>query len=314
MSEGAPQLCKAALAAFLLGVFSLSPLSILTALPALYLGVRAIRTINRSDGRLRGLRLAIAGLVLGAVVTLIGVIGTPAMVLVLVQEYSQRAGCTNNLRQIGESIQVYSNHNDKTFPPGTVPNPALKPEQRLSWEAAILPWLAESGPGRKKWEKMAGAIDFKEAWDAPVHASLRQNLALYLCPVFALELSSSQVGLSSYVGIAGVGRDAATLLLDSAGAGFFGYDRLLHPTDITASLAATMVAIETGQDNGPWAAGGPATVRGIEPEGDWYIGKGAAFGGFHREGANVLWADGSVQIVTERVEPNLFRLRARIAR
>jgi prepilin-type processing-associated H-X9-DG protein len=314
MSEAAPQLCKAALVAFLLGLSSLSPLSIVTALPALYLGVQAIRAINRSDGRLRGHRLAIAGLVLGAVVTLICVIGVPAMVLLLVQEYNLRAGCTNNLRQIGESIQVYHNHNDKTFPPGTVPNPSLKPEQRLSWEAAILPWLVESGPARKKWEKVAGAIAFKESWDAPANANLRHNVALFLCPVFAHELSPEQVGLSSYLGIAGVGRDAATLPLDDANAGFFGYDRVLHPSDITGSLAATMVAIETGQENGPWAAGGPATVRGIDSNCDRYVGKGAPFGGLHREGANVLWADGSVGIVTERKKQSLFRDEGRIAR
>lgn len=313
MSDAEPRLCKAALVTLVLGVSSLV-LSLAASLPALYVGVQAIRTINRSDGRLRGQRLAIAGFALGAVVTLICVIGIPAMVLLLVQEYSQRAGCTNNLRQIGESIQVYSNHNDKTFPPATVPNPALKPEQRLSWEATVLPWLAESGPGRKKWEKVAGAIDFKEAWDAPIHAKLQQNVALYLCPGFAQESSPGQVGLSSYVGIAGVGRDAPTLPLDDANAGFFGYNRLLHPNDITSSLAATMVAIETGQDNGPWAAGGPATVRGIEPEGDRYIGKGAAFGGLHREGANILWADGSVHIFTERVTPSRFRDDSRIAR
>ena len=100
---------------------------------------------------------------------------------------------------------------------------------------------------------------------------------------------------------------------DDANAGFFGYDRRLRASDITAPLAATMAAIETEQDNGPWPAGGPATVRGVEPDCDRTIGKDAAFGGLHRAGANILWADGSVRIVTEQVEPALFRLEARIA-
>lgn len=314
MSEAAPPpLSKAALAAFLLGLSSLG-LSLATALPGLYLGIQAIRAINRSDGRVRGQCLAIAGLVLSGLVSLVTAIGIIALGLLYVQEKSQVVGCTNNLRQIGAAIQLYSGHNDKTFPPGTIPNPALKSEQRLSWEASILPYLAEGTPTHKRWEKLAGDIASKEAWDALANARLRQNLAPYLCPVFAHDLGPNQVGFTSYVGSAGLGREAARLPLDDPNAGFFGYDRLLHPSDITASLAATMVVLETAQDNGPWAAGGPATVRGVEADCERYIGKGAAFGGLHREGANVLWADGHADIVTDRVKPDLFRLRARINR
>jgi prepilin-type processing-associated H-X9-DG protein len=314
MSEAAPpQLSKAALIAFLLGVSSLG-LSLATALPGLYLSIQAIRAINQSDGRLRGQRLALAGLILSGIVSVVTVVGIVALRLLYVQEKNQVAGCTNNLRQIGTAIQVYSNHNVKTFPPGTVPNPALPPEQRLSWQASIVPYVAEGTPAHKKWEKLAGAIAAKEAWDAPANVSLHQNVALYLCPVFAHELAPDQVGLTSYIGIAGLGREAARLPLEDLKAGFFGYDRLLHPPDITASLAATMTAIETAQDNGPWPAGGTATVRGVEMDRDRYIGKGADFGGLHREGANVLRADGSVHVVTDRVEPDLFRLEARINR
>ncbi|MGH7170628.1 MAG: DUF1559 domain-containing protein, partial [Gemmataceae bacterium] len=314
MSEAAPpRLSKVALIAFLLSVSSLL-LLLATALPALYLGVQAIRDINRRDGRLRGHRLAIAGLVLSAFVTLVTVLGIAALLLLYAQEKSQVAGCTNNLRQIGVSIQSYHDHHEKVFPPGTIRNPALKPEQRLSWQAAILPFLLEGRPAGKKWKKRAGEIALAEAWDAPANAGQRQNVAPFLCPAFAHELAPGQVGLTSYVGIAGVGGDAATLPLRDANAGFFGYDRLLRSSDITASLGATMVAIETTRDNGSWPAGGPATVRGVEPDCDRYVGKDAAFGGLHRAGANVLWADGSVRIVTERVEPYHFRLEARIAR
>jgi len=314
MSEAAPpRVSKAALVTFVLGVSSLL-LSLATALPALYLGVQAIRAINGSDGRLRGNRLAIAGLILSGLVTVVTVLGIAALLLLNAQEKNQVAGCTNNLRQIGESIHGYHDHNNKVFPPGTVPNPALMPEQRLSWDAAILPFLSAGVPAGKKWEKLGGEIAFQEAWDAPANAGLRRNVAPYLCPAFAHELAPGQVGLTSYVGVAGVGRDAAILPLGDANAGFFGYDRLLRPADITASLGATMVTIETTRDNGVWPAGGPATVRGVEPDGDRYIGKDAAFGGLHRAGANVLWADGSVRIVSERVEPDLFPREARIAR
>lgn len=318
MTEATPsQFSKAALVAFALAASSLV-LSLVTALPAFFVGVQAIRSINLSDGRLHGRRLAIAALVLSAFVTVATILGLIGMVLLYVQEINHVASCANNLRQIGAAINSYSDHNDHFFPAGTIPNDALKPTQRLSWEAAILAYLSEGGATGKKTskkeEKSTGGIDFKEAWDAPANAGMRRNVLTYLCPTFAHELSPGQVGLTTYVGIAGVGDDAATLPRDDAKAGFFGYDRRLRAADISARLDATMSVIETMRENGPWLAGGPPTVRGVSPEEGVYIGKEAAFGGLHRQGANVLWADGSVHIVTEKVDPDLFQLEARISR
>lgn len=318
MSEATPaRLSKTALAAFVLGASSLFFL-LATALPALYLSVQAIRTINRSDGRLRGRRFAIAGLALSVFMTAATILGSIAMILLYLQEKSHVAACANNLRQIGEAIQNYSNHNDHILPPGTVPNPALAPRHRLSWQAAVLPYLAVGGAGGKKagtpGKKWAVEIDFHEAWDAAANAGLRRNVPPFLCPAFAHELGPDQVGWTAYVGISGIGEDAATLPRSDARAGFFGYDRLLRAGDIATRMDATLSAIETTHENGPWPAGGPPTVRGMPLEGDRYIGKEAAFGGLHRPGANVLWADGSVRLVTEKIDPELFRNAARISR
>ncbi len=318
MSEGTQlRSSKAAVAAFVLGASSLV-LSLVTALPALFFGVQAIRVINQSDGRLHGQRLAIAGMALSALTTLLTLLGVLAMVLLYVQEINHVATCTNNLRRIGEAIHNYSDHNDHYYPPGTVLNAALKPQQRLSWEAAIIPYFPETVATGKKagkqWEKLAEEIAFKEAWDAPANAGLRLNVTLYLCPAFAHELSPGQVGLTSYVGLAGVGEEAATLPRRDANAGFFGYDRLLRESDISARLDATMMAIETMHENGPWPAGGPPTVRGVPSDCNRYIGTDAAFGGLHRAGANVLWADGSVHLITDKIDPELFRQEVRITR
>jgi len=308
---------KAAVAAFVLGISSLV-LLLATALPALFLGIHAIRTINRSDGKLHGQRLAITGLALGTLTTVVTILGLLGMVLLHVQEINHVAACANNFRQIGEAVHGYSDHHDHHFPPGTVANDALKPDRRLSWETAIVPYFVEGKTAgkqaAKQWEKLAGEIAFKEAWDAPANAGLRRNVTLFVCPTFAHEYREGRVGLTSYVGIAGVGDNAANLPHSDADAGFFGYDRLLREADISARLDATMAAIETMQDNGPWAAGGPPTVRGVPAGSDCCIGTGAAFGGLHRAGANVLWADGSARIVSEKVDPELFRREARISR
>jgi prepilin-type processing-associated H-X9-DG protein len=311
------RLSKAALASFILGASSLV-LSLATALPALFLGVQAIRQINRGDGQLHGRRLAIAGLALSAVVTAVTVLGLLGLVLILVQEAYHLAGCSNNLRQIGQAVQNYSEHNNHYFPPGTVLNTALNPRQRLSWQAALLPYLSPGEAVGKKADKpreeLVNRIAFEAAWDAPANAGLRWNVSTFLCPTFARELSPGQIGLTSYVGLAGVGDDAAALPLTDANAGFFGYDRLLRASDISARLDATMTVIETMQDNGLWPAGGPPTVRGVQADSNRYVGKDAAFGGLHRQGANILWADGSVRLVTEKIDPDLFRSESRIGR
>ena len=187
MSEAAPRLSKAALITFLLSVSSLL-LSLATALPALYLGVQAIRAINRGEGRLRGHRLAIAGLVLSAFVTLVTVLGTAALLLLYAQEKSQAAGCTNNLRQIGAVDPALQRSQRESIPARHGRKCALKPEQRLSWQTAILPFLTQGGKAGKKWEKLADKIAVKEAWGAPANAGLRQNVAPFLCPAFAHEL------------------------------------------------------------------------------------------------------------------------------
>src|SRR6185437_1585343 len=307
-------LSKTAVIAFMLGIAS--PLfSIAASLPAMYIGLQAVRAINSSDGRLRGRRLAIVGLILGAAFTLITVIGCVALALLYLQDRSHVAICTNNLRQIGQGVNRYRDHHIGHFPAATVPNAALPPEHRLSWEAAIMPFLSQGEPMGKKWEKLAGDIAFQDAWDAPANAGPRRaNVAPYLCPTFVRAFSSNEPGLTSYVGIAGIGPDAARLPLMAPDAGFFGYERILTLADITTGISTTMIAVETARENGPWAAGGPPTVRGLDPNCERYIGRGQPLGGLHRDGVNILWADGSVRFVSDREKPTIFRELARINR
>jgi prepilin-type processing-associated H-X9-DG protein len=309
-----PRLSRAAIVAFLLGASSLL-LSLLTALPAMFVGVRAVRAINSSDGQLRGRRLAIAGLVLGTAMTVLTMLGCAALVILYLHDQSQRAGCTNNLRQIGEAVHKYHDLHDHRFPAGTVPSDALAPEQRLSWQATILPLLAKGALAGKKWEKVAGEIAFKESWQSPANDGPRHsNLPPLLCPTFVRGFRTGQPGLTTYVGVAGVGLDSASLPLKAPHAGFFGYDRTLTIADISAGISSTMMVVETTRHNGPWLAGGPSTVRGLDPDCDRYIGYDQPFGGLHRDGLNVLWADGSVRLVRDRIAPADFRTLARIHR
>jgi prepilin-type processing-associated H-X9-DG protein len=146
-----------ALVTFVLGVSSLV-FSLVTALPALYIGVRAVRAINTSDDRIGGRRLAIAGMAIAGFTLLVTVLGFTALVLLNVQEKSYQVGCTNNLRATGEAVSAYSDLHEGHFPAATVANPALMPEQRLSWQAAVVPVLPRGPRGADKRGKLAADI------------------------------------------------------------------------------------------------------------------------------------------------------------
>jgi prepilin-type processing-associated H-X9-DG protein len=304
----------AAVVTFVLGVSSLV-LSLVTALPALYLGVRAVRAINSSDGRIGGRRLAIAGMAVACFTTLATILGSAALVLLQLQDKSYQVGCANNLRAIGEAVNAYSDLHNGQFPAATVPNPGLTPEHRLSWQAPILPVLSRGARAGDKWDKLAADIASGDAWDAPSNAGPRKtNVTTFLCPAFVRGFSGGQPGLTAYVGIAGVGLDAAGLSKEDPRAGFFGYDRTIARSDLSAGISFTMMATETARDNGPWLAGGNPTTRGLDPACEQYLGFRQPLGGLHRDGANVLWADGSVRFLKADIPPADFRASARIHR
>src|SRR5262245_28706351 len=108
-----------AVLAFLLGVASVGLfLLALTGVPAMVLGFRSLRAVNASDGRFRGARLAVAGMILGGIGTLLTVVGIAAVVFLRVQVDSRRMTCTDNLRQIGIALNKYADTHDR-FPAAT---------------------------------------------------------------------------------------------------------------------------------------------------------------------------------------------------
>lgn len=213
--------------------------------------------------------------------------------------------CPSNLRQGGMGLHVYHDINEN-FPAGTIPNKALPPEKRLSWIAELLPFI-ECG-------SISGELDLAKAWDdATNQKAVARRVRPFYCGSSPNRDEPGKPSLTHYVGIAGVGKDAALLPKNDPRAGFFGYDRVITMTNLTDGSSTTLMVVETMSKNGPWAAGGAATVRGLDPDGRAYFGKDAQFGGPHSAGNLALFADGSVRLLDSSIDPRVFEALATFA-
>jgi prepilin-type processing-associated H-X9-DG protein len=309
-----PRWSRSALVSFGLGLLSLL-LLIVTGLPALLLGYRSLYDINASEGRLRGRVLAVGGMILGG----LGTLGAVAYVLFLLfarlQQTSERADCTNNLRQIGLALELYQEKNKGTYPSATVPNAALPPGQRLSWLAAILPFMERKGTAKADWQTLVQSIDWKAGWETDANKPLQtRKVPAFVCRGCPFEEYGPTPGLTTYVGLAGLGADAPLLERNDPRAGFFGYDRVVTKKSVENQSSYTLIVTETTRDNGPWSAGGRPTVRGVDPEERPFFGVGAPFGGCHPGGLNTLWLDGSVRFQKDTQPPELFAKLTRLQR
>jgi prepilin-type processing-associated H-X9-DG protein len=82
----------------------------------LILGIVAIVSINKSNGRLRGSGLAIAGIIVSAIVLLV----LPALLLPALAKAKEKAwtvNCLNNVRQLNLALLTYANAHGDKYPP-----------------------------------------------------------------------------------------------------------------------------------------------------------------------------------------------------
>src|SRR5262249_24990133 len=120
-----------------------------------------------------------------------------------------------------------------------------------------------------------------------------------------------------FVGIAGVGLDAAGFAAGDAGAaklaGVFGYNRVTKPEDIRDEAEGTILLLRgpTGQMM-PWLAGGGSTVRGVS-EGDDAIKPFVCTEYKGKKGTFAIMADGKVRFIPEDIKPATFRAMCTIA-
>jgi len=243
------------------------------------------------------------------VVAVLGTLAIPAVFSA--REAARMAQCENNVRQIGLGVLTFE-HPNRAYPYGTIQNADLAPDKRWSWYIGAWGYVLDGQIGLE--------IDRKKAWDTPANLAMTTHVRgendedvvghaysvhLLLCPAGPrLELPSG-IGQTNYVGMAGNGLDAAVGPL-AKGSGIFGYDRQCTKEDLRDGAEFTLLVIETGDNPGPWTAGGPATVRGADGDKLPLLGYGRQFGGLHRQKAIAGMADGSGRVLSDDMDPTVF--------
>jgi hypothetical protein len=238
-----------------------------------------------------------------------------------VRRAAARSQCANNLKQIALGLHNYADTNPVGYrpalPAGTVPNAGLDPERRLSWVVALLPYVEQ--------DNLYKQVRLAEAWDAKDNLPATQTLLkITHCPDWGREAEPNATYLTAYLGVSGVGPDAGTLPVGDRRAGALGQDRRLALEEVTDGTSNTLLVLESARDNGPWARGGAATLRGLDPAERPYLGAGRPFGGTHFAentvfgrgkpvGCNAAMADGSVRFLREAVSPEALEALATAA-
>ncbi|MEM9700828.1 MAG: DUF1559 domain-containing protein [Planctomycetota bacterium] len=231
-------------------------------------------------------------------------VATPAILMSLllpaVQQAryaARRSQSQNNLRQIGLAAFNYESAY-RTFPRGTVEGADLPVDKRLSWYAGVLPFLDQDFLGNQ--------LDPKQAWNAGPNARpARTVIPPFLNPNDPSgETTDEGYAVTHYVGIAGLGKDAAASAVPTKKTGVFGYDRATPLRSITDGTANTLMTGTVSGSVGPWAQGGNATVRAFTQKP--YLNGPDGFGGSEVGGTQFGMADGSVRFISETIDDEVL--------
>ena len=242
------------------------------------------------------------------------------------REAARQLQCQNRLRQIGLALHAYHDSN-RCLPPG------------WQWEASgqsVYGWAVPLLPNLER-RAIYGQIDRNQVIESPVNASARSTLVTaFLCPsdiiepTFTLFEEDELTGITTplvdlptanYVGVFG------TIEPDDdfpapPGDGTFRESISVRFRDFQRGLSKTIVVGERTM------ATVPSTWLGVD-----YAGEDAAcrlvgaaitspncdvcdeceFTSRHAGGANFLWADGHVRLISESIDTKTYRQMARRA-
>lgn len=232
----------------------------------------------------------------------------------------------SRLHELAAALKRYADKNGR-FPRGTADRKSTAeraflpwpPNQRVSWMAELLPYL-----GQGEFAALAERVRPDASWGDKDNLVTAQTLIPYylahdypsltwwgLYPGTPLPVANTH-----FVGVAGVGVDAATYAADDPAVakklGVFGYDRSTKVADVKDGAAKTIALLQVPADyKTPWLAGGGSTVRGVPETGSVKPFVCATYNG--KRGTFAVMADGRVRFVPETISDKDFQALCTIA-
>lgn len=185
-------------------------------------------------------------------------------------------------------------------------------DRGYSWMTELLPHLG--------YKHVYDHIDFKKMWKEPENwpqacsvipefLSPRQSVVRWMA--FPFDEKTGGFALTHFAGMSGVEDSrnviAATLPRSDPRAGIFGYDEVVRLEQITDGAAQTIMLVESTKVQGPWIAPGGATIRGARGNRSQDIFNDVGGLGTQGQGTYVIFADGSVRLIPETIDPGVFR-------
>jgi prepilin-type N-terminal cleavage/methylation domain-containing protein/prepilin-type processing-associated H-X9-DG protein len=254
--------------------------------------------IDACDHRIRrgGLRAAFTLVELLVVLAIIGILVSLLLPAVqAVRETARRMQCQNHLHQIGIALHNY-HAAYRTFPPGGLEvRPQWRRGKQLAWSAFVLPFLEESATYER--------IDFNYAFDHTVNAEVAATtIETYLCPSTPRSSTLQRGrGATDYGGIYGE-RIVST---NYPPRGVMIHERAIRFRDITDGTNRTlMVSEDAGFPDGQWINAWNLFDQAFS------INRAPKFENdirsMHPQGANGLFADGSVSFLNENLDLELL--------
>jgi Protein of unknown function (DUF1559)/Domain of unknown function (DUF4190) len=262
-----PQTSGKAIASLVLGIGSLFT-GVLTGLPAILIGILALVDIINPRKHLRGMGLAISGIVLGSVMSLIWLLGPTY------EDWprARRAQCVNNLKQIALAMQNYESVYG-CFPPAATYGGNGQP--LLSWRVLILPYLDQ--------QTLYSQFHLDEAWDSPHNKPLADQMPYFFACPRSKPLAK---GLTTY-----------EVIIDPHSM-FTGKRSGVPLNSVTDGIHNTFLVVEsndpvcwTKPDDLPFLSKDPMLGMGSE----------------HAGGFNAAIADGSARFIQNSISPDVLR-------
>ncbi len=194
---------------------------------------------------------------------------------------ARRSNCVNNLKQFG--IALWNYHDTfKQFPPAYVADAEGKPMH--SWRILLLPFFEEEG-----LKELYKQYDFNEPWNGRHNSKLADKMpAVFRCPS-----DESKWNEANYVAVV----DPETAWPGAS---------TLNVRQIKDGTSNTIMLVEVADSGINWLEPRDLTLgqamRGFNP-----ADIRPAISSKHADGANCLFADGSVHFLSNEIEPDLLR-------